>query len=90
MARTGAVGLYEAFDSLRVTNVVKCKDNCKIFLKTIIDGLDDVASLWERLRVDQGQGRAIGKSRERMEIRTNYVLGEVAGNVANLDCDCIS
>lgn len=78
------MSLDEAFDSFRVTCVVEREDNCAFFLKAIIDGLNDAPSI--TLGVCLSRGRGIRKRCQRVEIRPNYVLGEVVWNVPNLVC----
>lgn len=79
-----AIGFYKAFDSVRVTYVIEREDNGTLFSKTIIDCLNDAASIRNTMRVFLSRRRVIRKRCQRVEIRTNYVLGEVVWNVANL------
>lgn len=58
---TRAISFYKAFDSFRVTYVVEREDNSAFFLEAIIDGLNDVPSIRDTLRVRPSGGRVIRK-----------------------------
>lgn len=82
---TRAISFNQVFDSLCVTYVVESEDNGTFFLEMVIYGLDDVSGVWDTLRVRQSGRGVVRKGCQRVEVGTDYILGEVIRNVSNLN-----